>query len=228
MRLLIDRELSLDVGLELDFAADFRQGLAKGINQFFDLYLIDYYLGTSNGIRLMQDLVEKRPLANRVVLMSAAINREIELAGYELGVSNIVKKPLDFQLLRAIIKKNLRMLETQLETIIHFSNLSLDIETREVLIGRQSKRRNIHLTPTEFGIFQKLVNAKGRVVPKEVLSIDGRDPNKVLSFKTMEMHLSAIRKKISPFTNVEIVSRWGVGYLLVDRESESTPIKLAS
>lgn len=213
---LLKLKFKKDLYSEFHFAKDPLQAMALAINTPFDLFLIDYHLGSHSGLALAESIGKTQNLMNKVIMISSDVNRELQLKGYEIGVSNFVSKPIDFDLLKAIMKKNILALDARgsvevlfEDLIINPSNFSVDINSKQ-----KDKVASLKLSPTEFSILLKLAQANGNVVTKEDLALSGLDRNKEISFKSLEVHLTALRKKLRSSSIVEIRSKWGVGYYL--------------
>ena len=217
---LIKHSLENDINTEVDVADNYLKGLSMAINTDYDLYLVDLNLDGESGIDLIKILAKNKKIDNKVIVVSAVITKELQIEGYNLGVSNFVSKPVDLDLLKAIMRKNLRMLDNSHSEILSFYNLYLNLGERRAYAKVDEQKEELNLSPTEYTILFKLLNARGNVVSKEELSYSGKDENKAMSFKSVEMHISAIRKKLEINKVVYIESKWGVGYYLKYRQNK--------
>lgn len=220
---LLAQSFRHDLDTDLDFAPDFVKGLAMILERQYDLYLVDLNLGTWSGLDLIKSLSDQQSIDNRVIVMSSEITREDQLKGYSLGVSNFIQKPIDIEILKAVMKKNLRMLDRESPHQLSYAGLTLAPGKLNAIIKQGTTERTIKLSPTEYRIIELLVQSKGNIVKKEDLSFTGRDQNKELSFATVEVHISSLRKKLSEVNGPVITSQWGVGYFL-----EHLQIRMAS
>lgn len=211
---LIKFNLESDINTEVDVADNYLKGLSMSINNDYDLYLVDLNLDGESGIDLIKILAKNKKIDNKVIIVSSLITKELQIEGYNLGVSNFVAKPVDLDLLKSIMRKNLRMLDNSHSEIISFYNLYLNPGERRAYIKIDDHKTELNLSPTEYTILFKLLNARGNVISKEELSYCGKDENKAMSFKSVEMHISSLRKKLDITPTINIESKWGVGYYL--------------
>jgi two-component system response regulator MprA len=91
----------------------------------------------------------------------------------------------------------------------------LDLGTREAWRGK----RQIALTRTEFSILECLVQASGRVVPRDRL-IDEVWADRDVTYNNLEVFIRHLRGKVdAPGQTTLIHTERGIGYGLRSRES---------
>src|ERR1700684_1361049 len=105
---LIDEEL-LDRGFDFMVAHDGREGLAAILRAMPDLVLSDISMPAMSGFELLESLVALAPRFSKMpfVFLTALTDRDNELKGGPLGADDYVTKPIDFDLLAAIITARL-------------------------------------------------------------------------------------------------------------------------
>ncbi|ABZ74914.1 two component transcriptional regulator, winged helix family [Shewanella halifaxensis HAW-EB4] len=201
--LLIDDDLGLSEllaqlleleGFELTLAHDGQSGLDLAIEQQFDLILLDVMLPKLNGFEVLRALRSKKQTP---VLMLTARGDEIDrVVGLEIGADDYLPKPFNDRELvariRAIIRRtHSQANETPLSTR-QYGDINLDPARQEVHCQDQL----IILTGTEFSLLFELVKSAGELASKEVLSekVLGK---KLMPFdRSLDMHLSNLRKKM--------------------------------
>jgi DNA-binding response OmpR family regulator len=101
---LIAEELA-DRGYAVDIARDGREGLAAILNDEPDLVLADIGMPFLSGFELLERLTAVAPQFSTIpfVFVTAFTDRDIELRARQLGADDFVTKPIDFELLDAII-----------------------------------------------------------------------------------------------------------------------------
>lgn len=107
-------------------------------------------------------------------------------------------------------RKICKVEETKLVTELHFKDLSILLERREVI----QYDRNVKLTYTEFEILQLLAQNPGKVFSKEqIYDIVWKEPYSG-DYNIVMSHIRNIREKIedNPSKPVYIQTVWGVGY----------------
>jgi DNA-binding response OmpR family regulator len=105
---LITEEL-LDRGYEVFVAHDGREGLAAILRTMPDLVLSDISMPAMSGFELLESLVGLAPRFSKMpfVFLTALTDRDNELKGRQLGADDYVTKPIDFDMLAAIITARL-------------------------------------------------------------------------------------------------------------------------
>jgi DNA-binding response OmpR family regulator len=105
---LISEELA-ERGYDIHVAHDGREGFAKILKVMPDLVLSDISMPVMSGFELLERLTAVAPRFGNVpfVFLTALTDRDNELKGRQLGADDYVTKPIDFDLLDAIIKARL-------------------------------------------------------------------------------------------------------------------------
>jgi DNA-binding NarL/FixJ family response regulator len=105
---LIAEEL-IDRGYEVGLAHDGREGLATILKTMPDLVLSDISMPAMSGFELLDRLVSLAPRFSRMpfIFLTALTDRDNELKGRQLGADDYVIKPIDFDMLAAIINGRL-------------------------------------------------------------------------------------------------------------------------
>ena len=105
---LIAEEL-VDRGYEVSVAHNGREGLAAILKLMPDLVLSDISMPAMSGFELLDRLVALSPRFSKMpfVFLTALTDRDNELKGRQLGADDYVTKPIDFEMLAAIIAARL-------------------------------------------------------------------------------------------------------------------------
>src|SRR5580704_4639907 len=105
---LIAEEL-IDRGFEVVVAHYGREGLAAILKTMPDLVLSDISMPVMSGFELLERLIALAPRFSRMpfVFLTALTDRDNELKGRQLGADDYVTKPIDFEMLGAIIAARL-------------------------------------------------------------------------------------------------------------------------
>ncbi|MEZ9196723.1 response regulator [Shewanella sp. 10N.286.54.B9] len=201
--LLIDDDLGLSEllaqlleleGFDLTLAHDGQAGLDLAVEQSFDLILLDVMLPKLNGFEVLRALRTKKQTP---VLMLTARGDEIDrVVGLEIGADDYLPKPFNDRELvariRAIIRRTNVKADDKTTAVQSFGDLNLDPARQEVHCQEQL----IVLTGTEFSLLYELVQNAGELASKETLSekVLGK---KLMPFdRSLDMHLSNLRKKM--------------------------------
>ncbi|MCL1112122.1 MULTISPECIES: response regulator [Shewanella] len=191
---LLSQLLELE-GFALTQAFDGEQGLSLAQQQDFDLILLDVMLPKLNGFEVLRALRQRKQTP---VLMLTARGDEIDrVVGLEIGADDYLPKPFNDRELvariRAILRRaQTRQQETQVDDMMQFGDLRLDPTRQETYCNEQL----IILTGTEFLLLFHLLEKSGELVTKESLS-ENVLGKKLMPFdRSLDMHLSNLRKKL--------------------------------
>jgi len=105
---LIAEEL-IDRGYDVTVAHDGREGLAAILKIMPDLVLSDISMPALSGFELLEQLTALAPRFSKMpfVFLTALTDRDNEIKGRQLGADDYVTKPIDFDVLVAIITARL-------------------------------------------------------------------------------------------------------------------------
>ncbi|GGB44902.1 response regulator [Shewanella inventionis] len=191
---LLSQLLELE-GFALTQAYDGEQGLSLAQQQDFDLILLDVMLPKLNGFEVLRALRQRKQTP---VLMLTARGDEIDrVVGLEIGADDYLPKPFNDRELVARIRAILRRAQTtqqdqQVNDMMQFGDLRLDPTRQETYCNDQL----IILTGTEFLLLFHLLEKSGELVTKESLS-ENVLGKKLMPFdRSLDMHLSNLRKKL--------------------------------
>ncbi|MGX9462145.1 response regulator [Shewanella sp. A14] len=191
---LLSQLLELE-GFALTQAYDGEQGLSLAQQQDFDLILLDVMLPKLNGFEVLRALRQRKQTP---VLMLTARGDEIDrVVGLEIGADDYLPKPFNDRELVARIRAILRRANTtqqdnQPNEMMQFGDLRLDPTRQETYCNDQL----IILTGTEFSLLFNLIEKTGELVTKESLS-ESVLGKKLMPFdRSLDMHLSNLRKKL--------------------------------
>ncbi|GLP97599.1 response regulator [Paraferrimonas sedimenticola] len=182
-------------GYQLTLAADGPSGLAQAMEQDFDVILLDVMLPGLNGFEVLKALRESKQTP--VLMLTAKGDPIDKVLGLEIGADDYLAKPFNEHELLARIKALLRRAKlTQADADTSQSIKEHDIE---LFPGRQEAHCNEHLlelTSTEFAILAQLIDSKGELVTKETLSLEVLGKRLAPFDRSIDMHLSNLRKKL--------------------------------
>ncbi len=210
--------LTLD-GFVLEQATDGVSGLAKAQTGQYQLILLDVMLPGLDGLSLLRQL---RQSSYCPVLMLTARGDDIDrIIGLELGADDYLAKPFNPRELSARVKAILRRVELiqqsqneQQQTQLELNQVQLNLQNRQVHCGGQL----LTLTATEFQLLEYLMRHAGQVITKENLSkaVLGRTLQQY--DRSLDVHISNIRKKLAagdPHEKIQTLR--GSGYLFLEQ-----------
>jgi DNA-binding response OmpR family regulator len=105
---LIAEDLA-DRGYEVRVAHDGQAGLRMLLEQPPDLILADINMPVMSGFELLEQLTANEPQFAHIpfVFLTALADRDNELKGWRLGADDYITKPVDFEVLAALISARL-------------------------------------------------------------------------------------------------------------------------
>lgn len=207
-------------GFEVDIANNGEEALEK-LNESHQLVLLDVMIPVLNGIDTLKKI---RQISNIPVMMLTARGKEIDrVIGLELGADDYLPKPFNDRELVARIKAILRR-TSQSENVQNTPSSSeentLEFEGLLLHSGLQQasyEGQDLGLTGSEFALLYKLVLRPGEIISREELSLNALGKNLSPFDRSIDMHMSNLRKKLPERKNglPWLKTLRGHGYLLV-------------
>ncbi|SDJ90179.1 two component transcriptional regulator, winged helix family [Ferrimonas sediminum] len=202
-------------GFELTSSQNGREGLELALKQEFDLLLLDVMLPEMNGFEVLKSLRQHSQLP---VLMLTARGDDIDrVVGLEIGADDYLPKPFNDRELVARIKAILRRTHDKADPQtdqISAGDLTLFPGRQEVWHQQES----ITLTSTEFSLLHALLSQAGQIVSKEELSVSVLNKKLMPFDRSLDMHLSNLRRKLPERTDgrPRVKTVRGKGYIWLE------------
>jgi two-component system, OmpR family, response regulator RegX3 len=174
-----------------------------------DLILLDVMLPDGDGRDLAREI---RRESDVPIIMLTARGEEIDrVVGLELGADDYVVKPFSMLELTARIRAILRRgRSSEPSAPIEIGEIRLDPASRTVTKDGQP----VELAAKEFDLLQMLMASAGQVLRREQIMDEVWDPHWFGPTKTLDVHISWLRKKIEddPADPRYITTVRGVGF----------------
>jgi two-component system phosphate regulon response regulator PhoB len=206
-------------GYECRQAGDGEAALAEVQRARPDLIVLDRMLPKLSGDEVATRLRRDDRTADvPIIMLTARAEDTDELVGFALGADDYVRKPFSVKLLVARIAALLRRGEQarQERDVLSAGSVLVDRARHEVTVAGQP----VTLTATEFRILAALLAAGGRVLTRGQLIDTVLGHNVVVTDRTMDVHIAALRKKLGPAADCVQTVR-GVGYTFRVRSAET-------
>ena len=207
---------------EVEVANNGQEALDK-LNASHQLILLDVMMPVLNGIETLKKI---RQISNIPVMMLTARGEEIDrVLGLELGADDYLPKPFNDRELVARIKAILRRvgsseLDSQSDQISSKEDKTLEFDELILHPGIQQASYqgiDLSLTGSEFALLYKLALNPGQIISREELSVNVLGKNLSPFDRSIDMHMSNLRKKLPERKNGMpwLKTLRGRGYLLV-------------
>jgi two-component system, OmpR family, response regulator RegX3 len=182
-------------GFRAETAASLAHGLALAKSRRPDLVLLDVMLPDGSGFELLREL-RSDGVKVPVIMLTARGDEADRVLGLELGADDYVVKPFSARELVARIRAVLRRVSAAgapaTPDRLRIGDLDLDASARSVTLDGEP----LELTRKEFDLLALLMGQAGTVVSRERLIDEVWDVNWFGSTKTLDVHVSGLRKKL--------------------------------
>jgi two-component system, OmpR family, response regulator RegX3 len=199
-------------GFEPEVAASVAEAEVSLRRENPDLVLLDVMLPDGDGRDLCRDI---RSRSQVPIIMLTARGEEVErVVGLELGADDYVVKPFSARELIARIRAILRRAQAPRaggeDHVVEIGDIRLEARSRTVTKEGES----VELAAREFDLLHLLMRNAGGVVRREDIMDEVWDPHWFGSTKTLDVHISWLRKKLEddPSQPRYITTIRGVGF----------------
>lgn len=174
----------------------------------FDLILLDIMIPGQNGFEVLKSLREFS-IETPIIFISALNESEHIVKGLDLGAVDYIKKPFDFEELKARVRNVQRKFMNSRISVLRLEQLEIDLIQREVT--REGKP--IELSKREFSLLELLMRNANRSISKSEIIEKIWDVNFDMGSNVVEVHMHQLRKKVDRgFTKELIETKIGYGY----------------
>lgn len=199
-----------DEGYNVESAFDGEKGVNQAVQENYDLILLDVMMPKLDGFEVLSRLREKKQTP--VLILTAKGGEQDRICGFKSGADDYLIKPFNMAELTLRIEAILRRTQTIAQPSVNIVRgaVVLDPLSGEVMIHSNP----VAFTPLEFDLLRSLMEQTGEVVSKAELyqSVLCREYSRY--DRTLDMHISKIRKKMSaagmPINTIRTVR--GQGY----------------
>jgi two-component system response regulator RegX3 len=184
-------------GFRTELAGTVAEALTKAAEVDPDLVLLDLMLPDGSGYEVCRELRSRSTVP--IVMLTARGDEADRVVGLELGADDYVVKPFSAREVAARIRAVLRRAQavpadapSGTDDAIQIGDVRLDPARHAVTRAGEE----IDLARKEFELLQYLMENAGRVVTRDRLLEEVWDMNWFGSTKTLDVHVSAVRKKL--------------------------------
>ncbi|SDS26392.1 response regulator transcription factor [Paraoerskovia marina] len=158
-----------------------------------DIVVLDLGLPDMDGLDVARE-IRNQGLTTPVLVLTARADEVDLVVGLDAGADDYVTKPFRLAELLARVRALLRRThaDTVEEEELHAQDVRVDVAAHRAFQGD----RELHLTTKEFELLRVLVQNAGSVVVRDALMRDVWGSEPVGSTKTLDMHVSWLRRKL--------------------------------
>jgi two-component system phosphate regulon response regulator PhoB len=181
-----------------------------------DLILLDLMLPGIDGLEVCRRLQWKQQTRDIPIIMLTARGEDTDIVtGLELGAVDYIVKPFSAKVLVARVRSALRRGQDPSPTnpSTHERMIEIDEDRFEIRVQGVP----IEVTASEFHILKYLASRPGFVRTRAQIIEATHGPRVVMSNRTIDVHITSLRKKLGPAGDLIETVR-GVGYRLEERE----------
>ena len=212
-------------GVDVTITRSGRRALELARKSIPDLLVLDLMLPDLDGLEVCRRLKENDETKKIPVVMLTARGSEADIvAGIEMGADDYVTKPFSPRVLMARLQNAMRKhgipgVEQHDGVLVRCGGkLTIDKERHVVICNGET----ISLTITEFEMLFMLAKRPGFVRTRDQIISTVHGPLTVLSQRTIDVHITAIRRKMQDLgDSIETVR--GVGYRFESSPGSKAP-----
>ena len=176
----------------------------------FALAVLDVGLPDINGLELFKQLQREQGLP--AIFLTARSTEIDRVVGLELGADDYIAKPFRLAELIARVRARLRVVEqaTRATPMLEGAGLRVDRDARRTFMDD----REVELTSKEFDLLALLMSRPGVTFTREQIMNQVWDEHWWGSTRTLDTHVSTLRKKIGDDSDPPsiVVTIRGVGF----------------
>ena len=163
-----------------------------------DMVILDLGLPDMDGLDVAR-WIRQHGLTTPVLVLTARADEVDLVVGLDAGADDYVTKPFRLAELLARVRALLRRSHSDgsEEDDVSAQDVRLDLAAHRAF----QSDRELHLTAKEFELLRVLVRDAGSVVPRDALMREVWDSDPTGSTKTLDMHVSWLRRKLGDDAN---------------------------
>ncbi len=197
------------------------EGVERATGEPWQAVILDVMLPGLDGFEVLKRIRAKVDVP--VLMLTARGDEADRIVGLEIGADDYLPKTFSTRellaRLRAVTRRTVRTVKPGEEAPEEFvvGRLRVVPDTRTAVLGDQA----LSLTPVEFDLLASLARAKGRVRSREALLEECRERDYDVFDRSIDVHISALRKKLGddPKSPRFIRTYRGAGYMLINPDA---------
>jgi DNA-binding response OmpR family regulator len=180
-------------GYEVTLVHDGQTGIQRAASSAWDAIILDVMLPGADGYEVLRKIRERSKVPV-LMLTALGVDETDRIVGLEIGADDYLPKTFSPRELVARLKAVLRRSNRNVEAGTEFcvGPIAIDLLARNVKVNGAT----ISVTPVEFDLLVVLAQSKGRIKSREQLLNEIRDRNYDVSDRSVDVHVSALRRKL--------------------------------
>ncbi|MBM3705122.1 MAG: response regulator transcription factor, partial [Actinobacteria bacterium] len=198
-------------GFNVDMAGDGKLCMELISAYDYDCIILDIMLPSMDGLSILQNLRAKK-INTPVLLLTAKNSVDDRVKGLETGADDYLTKPFSMEELVARVRVLLRRESKNIVNELSYSDLSLNLITREVT----RDGRKIELTIKEYSLLEYFLRNKERILTKAQIAENIWNYDFEYDSNIVEVYINYLRRKVDNknFKEKLIHNVRGIGYVL--------------
>ena len=194
----------------VDVVYDGAEAYDYAISGEYDGIILDIMMPKRDGLEVLSAL-RASGCRTPVLLLTAKTQVEERIRGLDAGADDYLPKPFDMGELIARIRAMLRRREEFHPDLIHFGDLTLNMQSGELVMGE----RSVQLPKQEYRLMEQLMLNNTMFLSTEDLLVKAWGFNTETDINSVWLYISYLRKRLLAIhSRVEIVSKRNFGYKL--------------
>jgi len=206
LRAMIAKSLTKE-GYSVTECRDGQHALDTFFEQHFDCIVSDVMMPKMDGNKFIKE-VRRQNKDIPILMLTALESIDDKEKGFNSGTDDYLVKPILMKELCIRIKALLRRYKINSEKRIEMANCVLDFDAGELSIGGEP----VSLSKKEFLVLSKLLLNANVVFSREQLLDEIWGYESESTDRTVDTHISSLKKKVAVCEDFEIATVWGMGY----------------
>ena len=195
-------------GYDVTHVTDGPAALDAALSGSADLLVLDLGLPGMDGLDVCRSL-RSRGSSLPVLVLTARTDEPDLVVGLDAGADDYVGKPFRIAELMARVRAQLRRSAGPEHDVVQVGEIVVDDSSRRVTVDDEE----LGLTPKEYELLLLLMSKVGVVVGRDELMREVWQTEWLGATKTLDMHVSTLRRKLGP-SGARITTVRGVGFRL--------------
>lgn len=174
---------------------------------YVDLIITDVMMPRMDGYEFVKELREAKYMMP-ILMVTAKSTLDDKKQGFNLGADDYMVKPIDIEELPLRVKALLKRAKLTSDKKLKIGDLVLNYNQMTVENGDKS----YSLTNKEFYLLYKLLSTPNTIFTRQELIEEIWGLENDSDFRTVDVHIKRIRRKMDDVDNFEIIAVRGVGY----------------